>query len=111
MICPSETQPDSSLTARYRRCAERTAVRKYWTVTQASSSATHSIGPAVIKTATSGYDGKGQAKIETAESADAAWKSIGRHEAVVETFVDFASEVSVIVARNAAGEMKVLSVK
>jgi 5-(carboxyamino)imidazole ribonucleotide synthase len=68
--------------------------------------AINSVGaPAVIKTATSGYDGKGQAKIESTAAANEAWVSIGRHEAVIEAFVDFAAELSVIVARDCEGNV------
>ncbi|MEZ6070082.1 MAG: 5-(carboxyamino)imidazole ribonucleotide synthase [Pirellulales bacterium] len=70
------------------------------------AAAVASVGtPAVIKTATSGYDGKGQARIASPDEAPAAWESIDRSEAVVEAFVDFAAEVSVIVARDAAGNL------
>ena len=47
MICPTDTQPLRSLTTRYRRRADWVLERKYATVTQASSLARHSIGPAV----------------------------------------------------------------
>ncbi|MGH9442602.1 MAG: 5-(carboxyamino)imidazole ribonucleotide synthase [Thermoanaerobaculia bacterium] len=59
--------------------------------------------PAMLKTAGSGYDGKGQARILTASDAPAAWDSIGRAEAILEKFVDFEKEVSVVAARGADG--------
>ncbi len=59
--------------------------------------------PAVLKTAGFGYDGKGQAVIEAPEQAEAAWQAIGTGEAVLEGFVDFACEVSVVAARGADG--------
>jgi 5-(carboxyamino)imidazole ribonucleotide synthase len=59
--------------------------------------------PAVLKTASFGYDGKGQASIESASGADGAWERVGRQESVLETFVDFEREVSVVAARGADG--------
>jgi 5-(carboxyamino)imidazole ribonucleotide synthase len=58
---------------------------------------------AVLKTAGWGYDGKGQVKISAPEAADAAWASLGTHEAVLEAFVDFEREVSVVAARGLDG--------
>jgi 5-(carboxyamino)imidazole ribonucleotide synthase len=68
-------------------------------------SALHELGrPAVLKTADFGYDGKGQALIRAAgEDAAAAWDSIGRVEAVLEAFVDFELELSVVGARGSDG--------
>jgi 5-(carboxyamino)imidazole ribonucleotide synthase len=59
--------------------------------------------PAVLKRAGFSYDGKGQAKVSSAESAAEAWDSIGREEAVLEKFIDFDHELSVIVARGLNG--------
>jgi 5-(carboxyamino)imidazole ribonucleotide synthase len=60
--------------------------------------------PAVIKTASSGYDGKGQAVIRSRDEAASVWKSLKTDEAIVEQFVDFECEVSVVGARNPQGE-------
>jgi 5-(carboxyamino)imidazole ribonucleotide synthase len=60
--------------------------------------------PAILKTAGWGYDGKGQARIEKSGEAGAAWESIGRQEAVLEAFVDFEREVSVVAARSLDGD-------
>jgi 5-(carboxyamino)imidazole ribonucleotide synthase len=62
--------------------------------------------PAVLKTAGWGYDGKGQVKIADPPSADAtaaAWQEIGGQEAILEAFVDFDREVSVVAARGLDG--------
>jgi len=59
--------------------------------------------PAVLKTAGWGYDGKGQVKITAADEADEAWKALHTGEAVLEAFVDFALEVSVVAARGLDG--------
>jgi 5-(carboxyamino)imidazole ribonucleotide synthase len=61
--------------------------------------------PAVLKTASFGYDGKGQRRVETAAEAQAAWHAVGEVEAVLERFVDFDREVSMIGARGANGWM------
>jgi 5-(carboxyamino)imidazole ribonucleotide synthase len=59
--------------------------------------------PCILKTAGFGYDGKGQVRIRSAgESAD-AFESIARRESVLEAFVDFEKEVSVVCARDAKG--------
>ena len=59
--------------------------------------------PAVLKTASFGYDGKGQVMVTSAESAESAWDLMGRQEAVLERFIDFEREVSMIGARGVAG--------
>ena len=58
--------------------------------------------PAVLKTARFGYDGKGQVQITDPAEAAAAWDAIGGR-AVLEAFVDFACEFSVLIARGADG--------
>ena len=59
--------------------------------------------PAVLKTADFGYDGKGQVLIGPDDDAEAAWRSIGGVEAVLEAFVDFERELSVVAARGMDG--------
>ncbi len=59
--------------------------------------------PAILKTCRLGYDGKGQARIMTAADADAAFVDMGGAEAVLEGFIDFQREVSVIGARGLDG--------
>jgi len=61
--------------------------------------------PAVIKTSSSGYDGKGQAVIRSAEDLTSAWDSLSTDEAILEQLVDFDSEISVIGARNPQGDV------
>ncbi len=60
--------------------------------------------PCILKTADFGYDGKGQVRIEAAVDAAAAWEKIGRRDAVLEGFISFAKEVSVVAARSVTGE-------
>lgn len=61
--------------------------------------------PCVLKTASYGYDGKGQQKIEIDADLAAAWMRNGGEPAVVEQFVPFTNEVSVIIARGTDGAM------
>ena len=61
--------------------------------------------PAVLKTAAFGYDGKGQRKIERREDPAKVWEGFGGSHAVLEQFVEFEKEVSVIVARGVDGQM------
>ena len=58
--------------------------------------------PAVLKTAGFGYDGKGQTKLTGAEDLDDAWEALGG-EAVLESWVEFEKEVSVVAARGLDG--------
>ncbi len=68
------------------------------------SAAAASIGlPAVLKTAGFGYDGKGQARIGQESDIEGAFASMNGHDAVLESFVEFEKEVSVVCARGADG--------
>ncbi len=59
--------------------------------------------PAILKTNSFGYDGKGQHRIESIEDAERVWSLIGHQEAVLERVVDFTHELSVIGARGLDG--------
>ena len=61
--------------------------------------------PAVLKTTRFGYDGKGQALLRTLQDASRAFVELGAAPLILEGFVDFAQEISVIVARGADGAM------
>lgn len=60
--------------------------------------------PAVLKTAGFGYDGKGQTRINDPAAAESAFTAAGRQELVLEAFVDFACELSVVAARGVDGQ-------
>jgi 5-(carboxyamino)imidazole ribonucleotide synthase len=63
------------------------------------------IGPdAVLKTVRGGYDGKGQVAIRAGSDLAAAWRQMGAEIGIIESFVDFSCEISVIVARGASGQ-------
>jgi 5-(carboxyamino)imidazole ribonucleotide synthase len=57
--------------------------------------------PCVLKSAGFGYDGKGQKKVTTVDEAEAAFTAVASAESVVEAFVDFEREISVVAARGA----------
>ncbi|PWR22282.1 5-(carboxyamino)imidazole ribonucleotide synthase [Zavarzinia compransoris] len=63
--------------------------------------------PAVLKTRRLGYDGKGQAMIRTAADLDAAFAAMKGQPAILEGFVDFTAEISVVAARGVAGDVAV----
>jgi 5-(carboxyamino)imidazole ribonucleotide synthase len=60
-------------------------------------------GPAILKTAGFGYDGKGQYRVNTVAEAQSAWEAMSKQEAVLEAVVDFEAELSVIGVRGADG--------
>lgn len=68
--------------------------------------------PAVMKTATGGYDGKGQIVIRQLEEAPAAYRELAgwNTEIIIEQFIPFIKEVSVIAARSGRGEVKTFPV-
>ena len=61
--------------------------------------------PSILKTRRFGYDGKGQAGLKTAAEADAALADMADAPALLEGFVDFSHEVSVIAARGIDGQV------
>lgn len=97
------------------RLREKTAVQSagfpvtpFRAVTSADDviSAGHEFGwPLIIKTCRSGYDGKGQAVVASAEHAASALASLQTDDAIAEQRIDFVAEVSMLGARNARGEI------
>jgi 5-(carboxyamino)imidazole ribonucleotide synthase len=61
--------------------------------------------PSILKTRRFGYDGKGQVRLTSEADAERALSEIGEQPAVLEGFVDFTHEVSVIAARSPEGEV------
>ncbi len=64
--------------------------------------------PLMVKTATGGYDGKGQRVVRDAQVVESVWNQLGAgtHPLIVEGWVDFAAEVSIVVARARDGEIE-----
>lgn len=61
--------------------------------------------PSILKTRRFGYDGKGQSRLRSVDDAATAWADMAGSPAVLEGFVDFSIEVSVIAARSASGDV------
>ena len=59
--------------------------------------------PAVLKTRRFGYDGKGQVMVHSGDDLAAAWERLGRAPCLLEGFVEFACEVSALLARGLNG--------
>ncbi len=62
--------------------------------------------PAVLKTSRLGYDGKGQAVIRAGDDPVSAWRAIGEEPAILEAFILFRREISVVLARARDGEVR-----
>jgi 5-(carboxyamino)imidazole ribonucleotide synthase len=66
--------------------------------------------PAVLKTRRFGYDGKGQAIIREGNDPDLVWADLGTKSAILEAFIPFEREISVIAARSADGHVECFDV-
>ena len=60
--------------------------------------------PAILKTRRFGYDGKGQVRIDKAEDADAAWAAVRGAPSILEGFIAFDAEFSILLCRGQDGE-------
>jgi 5-(carboxyamino)imidazole ribonucleotide synthase len=81
-------------TTAYREISDATALAR----------AMHDFGyPAVLKSVRMGYDGKGQVTLTPEINSGEAWRQMGGEIGILEAFVDFACEISVIVARGRNG--------
>ncbi len=79
--------------------------RKIESAAQLASAAAEIGLPGVVKTAAFGYDGKGQRKLRAGDDLAEAWRPFGGQPAVLEKFITFEREISVIVARGLDGSM------
>jgi 5-(carboxyamino)imidazole ribonucleotide synthase len=61
--------------------------------------------PSVLKTRRLGYDGRGQAMLRSPEEADAAWEAVGGAPSILESYVEFDRELSIVGVRSAKGEV------
>ncbi len=88
-------------TARYARVHSATQLAQ----------AVEAIGlPAVLKTRQLGYDGKGQAKIAKGDDPMSAWRLVQCAPCILESFIDFEREVSVVAARSRDGKVECFEV-
>lgn len=102
-ICQNREREKAFLDAHGFACARNRVVGSR----ESLQAAVEELGfPCVLKTADFGYDGKGQVKLEGVAGLEAAWQSLGGHRGVVEEWVDFEGEYSVICARSAEGEIR-----
>lgn len=63
-------------------------------------------GKAILKTRFSGYDGKGQVVLDGDSDLAAAWSEVGAQRSIMEAFVPFAHEISIVCARGADGDFR-----
>lgn len=68
-----------------------------------AADAVAALGPAIVKSAMGGYDGRGQVRVRTPAEGREAFESLGAPVCVVEAFLDIHTEISVLVARRADG--------
>jgi 5-(carboxyamino)imidazole ribonucleotide synthase len=66
--------------------------------------------PAVLKTRRFGYDGKGQATLRKGDDPAAAWRAVGGQPSIIEAFVGFEREISVVAARGHDGRIECFDV-
>jgi 5-(carboxyamino)imidazole ribonucleotide synthase len=104
--CRHRLREKTFLTEHGFPCAAHQAVRSAFELSPAVRDLGGELGlPTILKSADYGYDGKGQVTIDATTDLKAAWRSMGRPVGVLEAFVDFEKEISVIVSRTAAGQM------
>ena len=85
--------------------ADHAAVRRASDITEFIERSS-SDGRFVLKSAEAGYDGKGQTVVNGTEDAGAAWERVGGGESILEEFVDFECELSVIGSRSVDGDVQ-----
>jgi 5-(carboxyamino)imidazole ribonucleotide synthase len=66
--------------------------------------------PSILKTRRFGYDGKGQARLASADGIEAAFAAVGRAPATLEALVPFKCEVSVLLVRSPYGETRIYDI-
>lgn len=108
--------PSGALATAQDRLAEKTLFTRlgiptpqYQTVDSREqlASAAQAIGfPCVLKTRRLGYDGKGQRVLKSDEDLDPAWEALGSQALILEQYVQFKREASVIAVRGADGEIR-----
>jgi 5-(carboxyamino)imidazole ribonucleotide synthase len=62
--------------------------------------------PSVLKTRRLGYDGKGQRYVRKPADVEAAWSALGSVPLILEAFVDFEREISIVGVRSTKGEIR-----
>lgn len=90
-----------------KKMARRLGIKtpEFWIIERADDLSQVNAYPAIIKTATGGYDGKGQRRVASAKELGEAFESFGNVPCVAEEVVNFSHEISVILARDQDGEI------
>lgn len=102
-ICQNRAREKEFLRSRHFPVADYRVVNS---AAEAAAEAAAMGFPCVLKTADFGYDGKGQSKLESAAEAAEAWARLAAPRAVVEEWVDFRCEISVVCARDTSGRVE-----
>jgi len=91
--------------AHFVRCGVRCAPHAVIETAAQLAAVDDALLPGILKTARMGYDGKGQRRVRTRDELAGAWRELQQAPCVLEALLPLAYEVSVIVARSAAGEV------
>ncbi len=112
-LCPLHPSPQAISICQHREREKRFLLEKeipcapFAVISNAAElkKAFTEIGPdCILKTAAFGYDGKGQQRLKAGDDLDAVWASFETDRAVLEGFVPFVKELSVMVARDVHGQ-------
>jgi 5-(carboxyamino)imidazole ribonucleotide synthase len=101
-ICQNREREKNFLRANHIPCTAFWVIETLGDLTNAMSELG---GAGVLKTADFGYDGKGQLKLTGDENPAEVWEKFGRQRAVLEAWVPFEKEISVMVVRGKDGEV------
>jgi 5-(carboxyamino)imidazole ribonucleotide synthase len=101
----STCQDRAAEKAHFQRCGVACAPHLLIDTPEKLAQVPEALLPGILKTTRMGYDGKGQARVRTTAELSAAWDAMGQAVCVLEKMLPLAYEVSVIVARSAAGEV------
>jgi len=91
--------------AHFRRCGVPCAPHALIETEAQLAAVDSALLPGILKTARMGYDGKGQRRVRNPDELALAWRELQQAPCVLEALLPLAYEVSVIVARSAAGEV------
>jgi len=97
--------------AQFRRCGVPCAPHALIDTPERLAAVTDDLLPGILKTARLGYDGKGQIRVTDRAALAAAWGQLGQVPCVLEKMLPLALEISVVVARNAWGDVVRLPVQ
>ena len=64
------------------------------------------LAPCIVKASMGGYDGRGQVRVQDRTTGAQAWRTLGATMCVVERFLDIVTEISVLAARSASGDLR-----